>query len=362
MNGESWTNAKITPAQQAKLAYGYIRQSSLSQVLQHGESTELQYRLVERAAGFGWPRERVHGIEDDLGKSGTSSTDRQGFQALSAEVGLGRVGLVLSFAASRLARNHRDWRQLIDLCSMFGVLIADGEHLYDPRLYHDRLWLGLTGLMSEAEVHHLKRRLHAGARQKAERGALPHPLPVGLTRQREGSVILNPDAEVQARLRLIFAKFAELGSARAVRTYLVQQQLLIPARPPRGPAPHDPIWTLPTSSTILRIVHNPAYAGAYVHGQRTFDPTRQRLGELPVEQWSICVPNVYPAYISWETYLANRKRLQTNRNLSIRDGHGVPGKGKALLQGISVCGCCGRPYGRGVCGTTRRLSCLSLCC
>jgi DNA invertase Pin-like site-specific DNA recombinase len=350
MNGESWTHAKITPAQQAKLAYVYIRQSSLSQVLQHGESTELQYRLVERAVGFGWPRERVHVIDDDLGKSGTSSTDRQGFQALIAEVGLGRVGLVLSFDASRLARNNSDWYQLIDLCSMFGVLIADGEHLYDPRLYHDRLLLGLTGMMSEAEVHHLKRRMHAGARQKAERGALHHPLPVGLTRQRDGSVILNPDAEVQARLRLIFAKFAELGSARAVRTYLVQEQLLIPARPPRGPAPHDTIWTLPKSSTILRIVHNPAYAGAYVHGQRTFDPVRQRIGELPVEQWTICIQNVYPAYISWETYLANRQRLQMNRNLYIRDGQGVPGKGKALLQGIIVCGCCGRHMGVGYSG------------
>jgi hypothetical protein len=135
-----------------------------------------------------------------------------------------------------------------------------------------------------------------------------------------------------------------------VRTYLAQEQLLIPARPPRGPAPHDTIWTLPKSSTILRIVHNPAYAGAYVHGQRTFDPARQRLGELPVEQWPICIQNVYPAYISWETYLANRKRLQTNRNLYSRDGHGVPGKGKALLQGIIVCGCCGRHMGVGYSG------------
>jgi DNA invertase Pin-like site-specific DNA recombinase len=350
MNSELWTNAKITPTQQAKLAYVYIRQSSLSQVLQHGESTELQYRLVERAVGFGWPRERVRVIDDDLGKSATSSTDRHGFQALIAEVGLGRVGLVLSFDASRLARNNSDWYQLIDLCSMFGVVIADGEHLYDPRLYHDRLLLGLTGMMSEAEVHHLKRRMHAGARQKAERGALHHPLPVGLTRQRDGSVILNPDAEVQSRLRLIFAKFAELGSARAVRTYLAHEQLLIPARPPRGPTPHDTIWTLPKSSTILRILHNPAYAGAYVHGQRAFDPARQRLSELPVEQWPICLQHVYPAYLSWETYLANRKRLQTNRNLYLRDGLGVPGKGKALLQGIIVCGSCGRHMGVGYSG------------
>jgi DNA invertase Pin-like site-specific DNA recombinase len=342
MTSEYWTNTRITPAQQAKLAYVYIRQSSLSQVLQHGESTELQYRLVEQAVGFGWPRERVHVIDDDLGKSGTTSTNRYGFQTLIAEVGLGRVGLVLSFDASRLARNNSDWYQLIDLCSMFGVVIADGEHLYDPRLYHDRLLLGLTGMMSEAEVHHLKRRMHAGARQKAERGTLHHHLPVGFTRQRDGSVILNPDAEVQSRLRLIFAKFAELGSAHAVRTYLAREYLRIPTRPPRGPTPHDTFWTLPTSSAILQILHNPAYAGAYVHGQRTFDPARRGICELPVEQWPICVQNVYPAYISWETYVANRKRLQTNRNLYSGNGQGVPGKGKALLQGIIVCGRCGR--------------------
>src|SRR5204863_8915696 len=159
---ESWTNAKITPAQQAKLAYVYIRQSSLSQVLQHGESTELQYRLVERAVGFGWPRERVHVIDDDLGKSGTSSTDRHGFQTLIAEVGLGKAGLVMSLDASRLARNNRDWHQLLKLCSLFGVLIADGERLYDPGAYHDRLLLGLSGIMSEAELDQIKIRLHQG--------------------------------------------------------------------------------------------------------------------------------------------------------------------------------------------------------
>lgn len=327
MNVDPWTHSKLTPAHQAKLAYVYIRQSSLSQVLRHGESTELQYRLVERAVDLGWPRERVHIIDDDLGKSGASSAERQGFQLLIAEVGLGRVGLVLSFDASRLARNNSDWSRLIDLCSLFGVLIADGEHLYDPHLYHDRLLLGLTGIMSEAELHHLKRRMHAGARQKAERGAPQHPLPVGLLRQRDGSVILNPDEEVQARLRLIFAKFDELGSARAVRAYLVQEQLRIPARPPRGPAPHDTVWTLPKRSTILRILHNPAYAGAYVHGQRMFDPARHCIVEVPIEQWPICIQNVYPAYISWETYLANRKHLlRLVLKEVIADQRRLPGK------------------------------------
>ena len=166
----------------------YVRQSSPGQVRHHQESTELQYRLVERAILFGWPRERVHVIDDDLGKSGTSSSDRLGFQTLIAEVGLGKAGLVMSLDASRLARNNRDWHQLLELCSLFGVLIADGERLYDPRAYHDRLLLGLSGIMSEAELHQIKVRLHQGERQKAARGELRVSLPAGLIHNRGGGV------------------------------------------------------------------------------------------------------------------------------------------------------------------------------
>ena len=144
---------------------------------------------------------------------------------------------------------------------------------------------------------------------------------MGLERQRDGTVILNPDEEVQARLRLIFTKFTELGSARAVRNYLLREQLRIPSRPVRGPAPHETVWHLPRNSTIRRILHNPAYAGAYVYGQRVVDATRQQPGrrstgvvQVPIEAWAVCLQDVYPAYITWETYLANRARLQANRN------------------------------------------------
>lgn len=164
------TSSKVTTSQRAKLAYLYVRQSSLSQVAHHGESTEMQYRLVERAMALGWPRERIRIVDEDLGKSAKSAEDRQGFQQLMAEIGFGRVGLVLSLDASRLARNCSDWHRLIELCALFGALIADGEQLYDPRQYHDRLLLGLSGMMSEAELHQLKIRLHAGEKQKAERG------------------------------------------------------------------------------------------------------------------------------------------------------------------------------------------------
>jgi DNA invertase Pin-like site-specific DNA recombinase len=349
MTTDTLPHTKVTATHWAKLASVYVRQSSLHQVRHHGESTDMQYQLVERAVHLGWPRDRVHLVEDDLGKSAVSAEQRQGFQFLMAEIGLGRVGLVMRLDASRLSRNNRDWYRLIALCAMFGVLIADGERLYDPRAYHDRLLLGLSGMRSEAELHHLKVRLQAGARHKAERGALRHALPVGFVRQPDGTVIWHPAEEVQARLRLICAKFAALGSAWAVRDSLAQQTLLVPSRPMRGPAPSATIWGPARVSAILRMLHNPAYAGVYVRGHYGVDPERQPpgqrrrgLGELAIEQWAVCVPNVSPASSSWETSLANRARLRANRTTRGRDSPGVPREGKALLQGIIHCGRCGR--------------------
>jgi DNA invertase Pin-like site-specific DNA recombinase len=235
-------NERITTAHRAKLAYVYVRQSTAGQVRQHQESTELQYRLVNRAVSLGWPRDRVEVIDEDLGKSGASSEARHGFQRLIAEIGLANAGLILSLDASRLARNNRDWHQLLELCSLFGVLIADGERLYDPRAYHDRLLLGLSGIMSEAELHQIQVRLHQGERQKAARGELRLPLPAGLARNSAGTVILNLDEEVQARIRLVFAEFRKLQSAKAVTMVLRRADLQVPVRPILGPAPHEVAW------------------------------------------------------------------------------------------------------------------------
>src|SRR6266576_292192 len=308
----------VTPAHRAKLAYMYVRQSTAGQVRQHQESTELQYRLVDRAALFGWPKERIEVIDDDLGKSGASSEGRGGFQRLIAEIGLGKAGLVLSLDASRLARNNHDWHRLLELCSLFGVLIADGERLYDPCAYHDRLLLGLSGIMSEAELHQIKVRLHQGERQKAARGELRLPLPAGFTYARDGRVVRNPDEEVQARLLLLFAKFGELRSARSV----------------------------------LRVLKNPAYAGAYVYGRRCRTPLGRRPGArsaatqaVALQDWPVCLKDAYPGYIGWEEFMANQRRLADNLNRYERDRPGVPRKGQALLQGIVVCGRCGRRMG-----------------
>ena len=343
---------RVTTAHRAKLAYIYVRQSSAGQVRHHQESTELQYRLVDRAIWLGWPRERVQVIDDDLGKSGSSAEDRHGFQRLIAEVGLGKAGLVLSLDASRLARNNRDWHQLLELCSLFGVLIADGERLYDPGAYHDRLLLGLSGIMSEAELHQLRMRLHQGERQKAARGELRLPLPAGLAYGPGGTVMLNPDEEVQARLRLVFAKFRELKSAKAVMRYLRRGGLALPVRPLVGPAPHELVWRSANSPRVLSILKNPAYAGVYVYGRRRPDSGRRRAGgrkcgtvTVPPEDWAICLHDAHPCYVGWEEFMANRKQLANNVSHYEAKRPGVPRKGCALLQGLVVCGRCGRHMG-----------------
>jgi DNA invertase Pin-like site-specific DNA recombinase len=340
--------SKVTSDHQAKLAYVYVRQSTPAQATRHKESTDLQYELVERAVRLGWPRERIRTIDDDLGQSGTSAETREGFQQLLAEIGLTHVGLVLSMDASRLARNNSDWYQLLEVCSVFGTLVADSERLYDPRTYHDRLLLGLSGMMAEAELHHLRLRLHAGARHKAERGELHLPLAAGLARTRSGEVILNPDEEVQGRIRLVFKKFQEVGSARAVTRYLRRHQLPLPARLLQGPAPHEIVWPPATSSLTLRILKNPAYAGAYVYGQSVIVPARRKPGHphtgivrRPMEDWPVVLHNRYPAYITWEVFTTIQKQLQHNQTRYHVDRIGPPRRGQALLQGIAVCAHCG---------------------
>jgi DNA invertase Pin-like site-specific DNA recombinase len=340
---------RLSAAHRARLAYVYVRQSSVNQVRHHHESTELQYRLVDRAVGLGWPRERVHVIDEDLGRSGAGSAERVGFQKLIAEIGLGNAGLVVSLDASRLARNNRDWHQLLELCSLFGVLLADGERLYDPGAYHDRLLLGLSGIMSEAELHQIRMRLHQGERQKAARGELRLPLPAGLAHDRSGAIILNPDEEIQARLRLVFAKFREVQSARAVMRYLRANGLPLPVRPLLGPAPHETVWREADSARVRAILQNPSYAGAYVYGRRRPDPSRRRPGstrvattKVAVAQWEVCLQAAHPGYIGWEEFMANQKRLADNVNRYEAGHSGVARQGSALLQGIATCGRCGR--------------------
>jgi len=337
----------ISTEQLARYACVYVRQSTPGQVVRHGESTELPYALVDRAVALGWPRDRIHLIDDDLGHS-AAAQGRTGFEHLITEISLAHVGIVLSLDASRLARNSSDWHRRVELCALFGTLIADGERVYDPRTYHDRLLLGLSGIMSEAELHQLKLRLHAGARHKAERGQLRLPLPVGLVRLPDGTVSLDPDAEIQARIRLVFRTFADLGSARAVLRYLQQAGLPLPVRRRQGPEPHPVVWEPARHSRILSMLKNPAYAGAYVYGRSRVDPSRRRAGQphsgtvhRPLGEWPVCLHDAHPAYITWAEFLHNQAQLRDNQSRYYQAQPGAPRNGAALLQGIVRCGRCG---------------------
>jgi DNA invertase Pin-like site-specific DNA recombinase len=209
------TPEKVRPWHHDRLAIVYVRQSTAQQVLLHQESTRLQYGLADRARALGWAPERVLVIDDDLGKTGTSVDDRLGFQRLVSEVSLDHVGLILGVEMSRLARSNRDWHQLLELCGVFRTLIADLDGVYDPGQYNDRLLLGLKGTLSEAELHVLKQRLYQGRLSKARRGDLGFPVPTGYV-WRDGEIALDPDEQVQTVVRLVFRKFAELGTLDGV--------------------------------------------------------------------------------------------------------------------------------------------------
>src|SRR4051794_7375793 len=262
---------KIRPRHRERLAVVYVRQSTLRQVQQHGESTRLQYALADRARALGWQPGQVVVIDDDLGRSAASALDRPGFQRLVAEVGLGHVGLILGIEVSRLARSCRDWHQLLEICALFDTLIADADGLYDPSGYNDRLLLGLKGTMSEAELHILKGRMLEGRRAKAARGELVLGLPRGYVLKPSGEVALDPDEGVQQVIRLVFAIFERRRSVSGVLRYLVDHDIQLPDRIRAGPIKGDVRWNRPSRATLSDLLRHPAYAGAYVYGRRHYD-------------------------------------------------------------------------------------------
>lgn len=362
---------KIASRHLERLSIVYIRQSSMTQVHRNQESTKLQYGLTRMARELGWEHERVVVIDDDLGVSASSAIGREGFQRLLAEVALDHVGLILGIEMSRLARCNKDWHHLLELCARFGVLIGDLDGLYDPSQYNDRLLLGLKGTMSEAELHILRQRLLQGKMHKARRGALGMPVPTGFLRRPSGDIVLDPDEQVQAVVRLVFDQFDRLGSTYAVINELVRRNVQIGVRLRTGPDIGTLVWRRPHRGMISNILRNPIYAGAYVYGRRRTDPRRQRPGHpasgrtplLESKDWHVCLRDHLPSYITWKQYESNRERLMRNR-VSAR-GQGPIRDGKALLQGAVVCGRCGhrmtvqypnrdgRSYPRYVCNYAR---------
>lgn len=345
----SLAHQKITASHLQRLAYLYVRQSTLRQVVENTESTVRQYALRERAVALGWPLDRIIVLDGDQGQSGASAADRAAFQTLVAEVGLGRVGLVLGLEVSRLARNNRDWHQLLEICALTQTLILDEDGVYDPSSFNDRLLLGLKGTMSEAELHVLRARLRGGVLNKARRGALKLPLPVGFVYREDGQVVLDPDPQVQGSVRLLFASFQRTGSACATVRVFQEQGLSFPHRVRSGPHRGELIWRPLQHSTVLDVLHNPRYAGAFVFGRTKTAKTVEghvRVRVLPREEWFALLPGAHPGYISWEEYEEHLRRLRENAQAQGCDRRpSPPREGPALLQGLAICGRCGERMG-----------------
>jgi DNA invertase Pin-like site-specific DNA recombinase len=324
----------------------YVRQSTAQQVRSNRESTLRQYALVDRAKALGWPADAIQTIDDDQGRSGAHADHRLGFKQLLAEIGAGQVGIVLALEASRLARSSADWHRLVEICVVTRTLLADESSVYDPRLPNDRLLLGLKGTLSEAELMTIRARLHEGRWSKARRGELAQPLPVGYVRTEVGAVVKHPDRQVQARLTRIIQLFAEVRVARRVVVRLKHEKLMIPTQAWGGPGHGELRWVMPTYGALMRILHNPAYAGAYVDGQKEYDgfdrsPTngKAKTKARPLADWPVVVRDVYPAYLTWDEFVRNQRTMRDNWFRS--ESRGSARKGLALLQGIVRCGRCG---------------------
>lgn len=345
-SGWSRTNSsKVQPDHLEKLAIVYVRQSSPTQVLEHRESTARQYAFADQAVAFGWPRERVLIIDEDLGKSGRTAEGRSGFQRLITEVTLNHVGMVLGLELSRLARSSKDWHAFFEMCAVFGTLIADADGVYDGNDPNDRLLLGLKGIMSEMELHIMRNRLDRGRDNKAQRGELFVSVPLGYVILPTGEVAFDPDEQAQEVIRLIFDKFDELGTVYGVFHWLIRHDIKLPIRPQAGAKKGLLDWRRPSICTLTQAVSHPIYAGAYTFGRRSADPKRKLSPKkyrprAPMEQWKVLHKDRLPAYITWERYLQNQERIKQNRNRF--DCQGAPRSGVTLLSGLIVCGHCGR--------------------
>jgi DNA invertase Pin-like site-specific DNA recombinase len=359
-------SSKIQPWHLDRLAVVYIRQSTPQQVAANRESTDRQYALVNRAIELGWPPERILVIDEDQGKSGASADNRFGFQRLLAEVSLDHVGLILGLEMSRLARSCKDWHQLLELCALFRTLLADQDGLYDPTDHNDRLLLGLTGIMSEAELHVLRGRMRQGLLNKVRRGEVFLDPPVGYVRSPNGRFDLDPDEQVGGVVRMVFDQFGRLGTIRKVLRHLLANDIRIGIRPHAGPDRGQLQWRPPTRDTITKILQHPIYAGYYCYGRKQTDPRRKKPGRrwsgrvvVSQEKYLALIPDRCPPYISRDQFEVNQRRLAENRART--ESKGAPREGPSLLAGLVVCGRCGKRMGVHYCGRAQvlRYTCMT---
>jgi len=336
----------VQPSHLSREAFVYVRQSTMRQVADNTESTRRQYDLRQRAEALGWPADRVEVIDCDQGQSGTSAADREGFQRLVTEVSMGRVGIVLGLEVSRLARKCSDWHRLVELCAVTGTLILDQDGLYDPSTFNHELVLGVKGLMSAIEIGVLRARLRGALLDKASRGELRIGLPVGFVYDEQGQVRLHPDAQVCASVRLLFETFRRTGTASSTVKYFGERSLLFPRPAGRGHGVTEVVWRPLDMATTLRILHNPRYAGAYAYGRSRLakhPEGRSRVTRRPRDEWHALVLDAHEGYIGWDDFERNEQRLrQSALAYGLLNRRSPPREGPALLQGLVVCGVCGR--------------------
>lgn len=338
-------NSKLTAERLSRRAIVYVRQSSPGQVIHNQESQRRQYGLVDRARELGFPEVAV--IDDDLGRSGSGHVERPGFQRLVAEVCSGEVGAIFCIEASRLARNGRDWHHLIELCGMTNAVLVDPDGIYDPSIINDRLLLGLKGTMSEFELNLLRQRSLEAILQKAKRGELQFCLAVGFQWAPTGKIEMDPDRRVQQALHLVFVKMTELGSVRQVLLWFRREKICLPSIANR---PGEKVlWRLPVYNTILHLLRNPVYAGAYAFGKtegRTKvvnGRARKTIGHFkPRSAWTVLIRDHHPGYISWERFERNQEIIAANSNMKSRMLRRSGRGGRSLLPGILRCRRCGR--------------------
>jgi len=331
-------------------AYVYVRQSTLAQVRHNQESTERQYALREKALALGWTPPTIRTLDRDLGVSGAQTAGREDFKTLVAEVSMGQVGAVFALEVSRLARSNLDWHRLLELCALTGTLVIDADGCYDPAEFNDGLLLGLKGTMAQAELHFLRGRLLGGKLNKAQKGELRHPLPVGFTYDDEDQIVLDPDAEVRGAVELVFRVFLETGSAYAVVHRFAERGLRFPKRSYGGAWDGRLVWGSLTHSRVCGLIKNPCYAGTYTYGRYQYRRKITTQGEvskhvqrMAMSEWRVNLPAHHEGYISLDEYLSNQERLAKNRtNAGAPILNGPAREGLALLQGLMLCGSCGR--------------------
>lgn len=341
---------KVTPQHLQKTAYVYIRQSSMGQVRHHRESTERQYALKNKALALGWKEGHIRVLDGDLGRSGTSMIDRADFKTIVTDVSLGKAGAVIALEASRLARSNSDWHRLIEICGITGALIVDEDGCYDPADFNDGLLLGLKGTMAQAELHFIRARLQGGKLNKAQKGELRFPLPVGYVFDEAGRIVKDPDLQVRGAMELVFTTFAQTGSAYGVVQRFAADKLLFPKRSYGGTWDGQLRWGRLTDSRVLEILRNPSYAGVYAFGRYRCvkeiladGEVRSRISRMPREQWLVEIQDHHEGYVTLEQQLKNLDLIERNRtNPQEAVLSGPAREGLALLQGLLICSGCGR--------------------